>query len=154
MKYTLLTLLLTISSQFCFAQIDDTLMTLSEQRRQQIYNYKIGFITGRIHLTPEQSQSFWPVYNEYDKKKTEIKQKINKVKKDGFNNFTSTDQELNTSVDTFLGLMEQEILLEREYKDKFLKVINIRQLVELYKSEQEFKKLILQKIKEKMGGND
>jgi hypothetical protein len=45
-----------------------------------------------------------------------------------------------------LNLQQKEVDLEREYMSKFLKVINVRQLAELYKAEQVFTQMLIQRL--------
>jgi predicted O-linked N-acetylglucosamine transferase (SPINDLY family) len=43
-----------------------------EQQREKIESQRIAFITQELDLTPAEAQAFWPVYNEYDKKRHEL----------------------------------------------------------------------------------
>lgn len=49
--------------------------------KEKVMSEKIGFITGRLQLTPEEAQAFWPVYNKINKQKEEAfrKQQICKL---------------------------------------------------------------------------
>ena len=42
-------------------------------RLQKIHSAKIGMITERLNLTPEQAPQFWAVFNEYENKKIDLK---------------------------------------------------------------------------------
>ena len=55
---------------------------------------------------------------------------------------------LENAIDKMLALRQQELTLIIEYKDKYLEVINIRQLAELYRSEVEFRKNLLKRFSE------
>src|SRR4051812_43224233 len=35
------------------------------QQMEKIKTMKIGFLTERLNLSPEEAKSFWPVYNKY-----------------------------------------------------------------------------------------
>ena len=39
---------------------------------EKIKAEKISFFTSKLDLTPAEAQAFWPVYNEYEKKKFDI----------------------------------------------------------------------------------
>jgi hypothetical protein len=108
---------------------------------------KVAFLTDKLRLTPEQAQNFWAVYNVYDSEKTSLRKQIQVIRKDKFN-LVSTDAEMSAAIDEFLELQSQLIDIEKKYKEKFLEVINIRQLVVLFKSENEFRKILLDKIKD------
>jgi hypothetical protein len=50
-----------------------------EGGNQKIDNAKIGLITNRLNLSTEQSQQFWPVYNDFDSKKKDIKKQLRRL---------------------------------------------------------------------------
>ncbi len=119
-----------------------------EQRnsgREQITSAKIGLITTRQDLTTEQAPQFWAVYNEYSDKKSAIKQDLRKIRLTN-TNLTSTDEQIQESLNKMLVIRQKEVDLEKEYMGKFLKTISPRQLAELYKTEQDFTKLLLERL--------
>jgi Spy/CpxP family protein refolding chaperone len=46
----------------------------SKERLQNIQNAKIAFITEKISLTPEQSQKFWPLYNQLETERNNLRE--------------------------------------------------------------------------------
>jgi len=112
---------------------------------QRIDNAKIGLITNRLNLTTEQSQQFWPVYNEFDGKKKDIRKQMRKLIVET-NTLTTSDDKILANIKETLNLQQKEVDLEREYMTKFLKVINVRQLAELYKAEQMFTQMLIQRL--------
>ncbi|AEI50021.1 Spy/CpxP family protein refolding chaperone [Runella slithyformis] len=115
---------------------------------QKIENAKIGLITNRLNLTPEQSQQFWPVYNEFDDRKKEIRKQMKKLIVET-NTLTTPDEKILANIKETLNLQQKEVDLEREYMNKFLKVVNVRQLAELYKAEQMFTQMLIQRLNRK-----
>ncbi len=115
---------------------------------QKIENAKIGLITNRLNLTPEQSQQFWPVYNEFDDRKRDIRKQMRKLIVET-NTLTTPDEKILANIKETLNLQQKEVDLEREYMNKFLKVINVRQLAELYKAEQMFTQMLIQRLNRK-----
>ncbi len=116
-----------------------------EGGRQKIESAKIGMITNRLNLTPEQASQFWPVYNEYNGKKQELNRRVRQLRNEPTRNNLNDDQLKN-------GLREanatkQKIAdLDNEYMDRFLKVITPKQLNELYQTEQDFNKILLNQL--------
>ena len=43
-----------------------------ERVAEKVEAQKIAFITNALNLTPEESQKFWPLYNEYSAKEKEL----------------------------------------------------------------------------------
>jgi len=112
---------------------------------QKIENAKIGLITNRLNLSAEQSQQFWPIYNEFDAKKKDIRKQMRRLIVET-NTLTTPDEKILANIKESLNLQQKEVDLEKEYVTKFLKVINVRQLAELYKAEQMFTQMLLQRL--------
>lgn len=111
----------------------------------KIESAKIGLITNRLNLSAEQSQQFWPVYNDFDGKKKDIRKQMRKLVIET-NTLTTSDEKILANIKEMLNLQQKEVDLEREYMNKFLKVINVRQLAELYKAEQVFTQMLLNRL--------
>lgn len=139
MKKTVFIVLCSLWVSFAYAQ---------DGGHQKIANAKIGLITNRLNLTPEQSQQFWPVYNEFDDRKKEIRKQMRKLIVET-NTLTTPDEKILANIKETLNLQQKEVDLEREYMNKFLKVINVRQLAELYKAEQMFTQMLIQRLNRK-----
>ena len=116
-----------------------------EGGNQKIDNAKIGLITNRLNLSTEQSQQFWPVYNDFDSKKKDIKKQLRRLIVET-NTLTTPDEKILANIKETLNLQQKEVDLEREYMSKFLKVINVRQLAELCKAEQVFTQMLIQRL--------
>lgn len=114
-------------------------------KQQQIQTAKIGLITEKINLTPEQAPQFWAVYNEFERKRIDIQRNI-KQAIDESNSLTTPDDKLMASHRQILGNRRKLVDLEEEYMGKFLKVISIRQYAELQKAENNFKKLLIERV--------
>ena len=117
-----------------------------EERREQIEKIKKEFVTDRINLTDEQAVTFWPIYDEYIQNRIKLRRKTQKLKQSGFS-MAATDEQIKASIDKMFELRKQELQLDLDTKEKLLKVLNVRQLAELYRSEQEFIKVILQSLR-------
>jgi Spy/CpxP family protein refolding chaperone len=106
---------------------------------------KIGLITNRLNLSAEQAAQFWPIYNDFDAKKKDIRKALRKLVVET-NTLTTSDDKILANLRESLNLQQKEVDLEREYMAKFLKVINVRQLAELYKAEQLFTSMLLKRL--------
>jgi len=122
-----------------------------EAAREKIETAKIGFITNRLNLTSEQAPKFWPVYNEYNAKKQEIRKSLRQFRSQSAAS-AATDEKLLADMKEMIDLRQKEVDLEKEYMSKFLKVIKPRQLAELYNTEQDFRKELLKMLQERKGG--
>lgn len=117
-------------------------------RIQKIHSAKIGMITERLNLTPEQAPQFWAVYNEYENKKIELKKSIRRTMEDAVS-LAATDDKILSAQKQVIALRRREIDLEEEYMNKILRTITPRQFSELKRTEANFNKMLLEKLNEK-----
>jgi len=120
----------------------------SEEEIKRIQDAKVAIITNRLNLTPEQSTGFWPVYNEYSQKRKEIHRAQRKIINDKKAEGQTDDQVLN-NLKEVQDLRQKELDLEKEYQNRFLKVITASQVIELYKAERTFNDMLIQRLKNK-----
>jgi hypothetical protein len=113
--------------------------------KEKIRAAKVGLITNRLNLTEDQAKTFWVVYEEFDKKRSEIRKNIRQMTAES-RNITASDEKILADLKEVLSLKQKEVDLERDYLPKFLKTINVRQLSELYKTEQLFNQMLVKKL--------
>lgn len=117
-------------------------------KEERIQALKVAFITEELNLTPEQSQGFWPLYNELQGKLKELKK--DRIKRPDIDNMS--DAELEKLLENHLKVEEERVALNRAYAQRFKKVITIRQVVKLTQSEHRFRKELLRRAKERREG--
>ena len=114
--------------------------------RQRIEAAKIGMITNRLNLTTDQAPQFWAVYNEYNTKRQELNRRVRQL-----NNAPSrsnlNDEQLVNGLREVNSTKQKLADLDEEYMSRFLKVISPQQLTELRKTEQEFNKMLLNRLR-------
>lgn len=117
-------------------------------RLQKIHSAKIGMITERLNLTPEQAPQFWAIYNEYENKKIDLKKTIRRTMEDAVS-LAATDDKILSAQKQVISLRRKELDLEEEYMNKILRTITPRQFSELKRTEANFNKMLLEKLNEK-----
>lgn len=115
---------------------------------------KIAFITEAINLTPAEAEKFWPVYNEFEKKKWEIMKERHELEKNLKENLKEMSEkeyvELSKKLASFPKLDGE---LNLEYNDKFLNILSPKKVVQLYIAEVNFRGSLLKKYREKGPAN-
>ena len=114
------------------------------QRLGQLENAKIAFITNRVSLTQDQAQKFWPLYNEFSTRRRELNRSGRLLRRDITEGMT--DQQLHDSFAQSFNTRQQELNLEKEYFDKFQKVISLRQVAQLFQAERDFTKEVIRRV--------
>jgi hypothetical protein len=123
-----------------------------EDRSDRLQAAKVAYITNKLNLTSTQAQQFWPVYNEFELARKKIRKQIRKLRVDNML-LNGTEEEIKTDIKKLFALRQEELDLEKMYAEKFLTSISAKQLAEYYRSEKEFTKLLIKKLKER-GGRD
>lgn len=126
-----------------------------EHRQEKIESYKISFITQKLDLTPEEAQKFWPVYNNFQKELDALQAERKKQWKDNKEDFASlSDQQIDNVLNEQLEYEQKELDIKKKYHQQFKKVLPVRKVALLYQSEREFRRLLLEKLKEHRRGRD
>lgn len=132
--------MLVLSSLVLIAQPNDRINKVRAQ--------KAAYITQRLNLTVEKSQSFWPIYNEFEDKMFALKkQRFGAGKPKHPNIEDLSDNEIQELINNRFKHEEEVVELKREYHEKYLKVLSIREVAMLYEAEHEFRKDLIHRLK-------
>ncbi len=118
-------------------------------QHKNIEAQRIAFITQELKLTPEEAKVFWPVYNEYDAKRHELKKSFKEsgdFHKIDFDKLT--DKEANQILDNQIVEAQKYLDLRKEYHAKFKSVLPAVKVLKLYDAEREFQKMLIDKIRQ------
>lgn len=128
-------LLYTLSAQ----QPGDNRRALVQER---IEAQRIAFITNKLKLTPEESQSFWPLFNQYKEDNKALQNSL--IKPADIN--TASDAEVEQYLMGSLDIEEKQISLKRAYIQKLKDILPIRKVAKLMGIERQFNRYILNQV--------
>ncbi|MGI4834549.1 MAG: hypothetical protein ACRYFK_13925 [Janthinobacterium lividum] len=114
-------------------------------RLNQLDNAKIAFLTSRLTLSQDQAQRFWPLYNEFVQRRRELNRTARLLRRDAANP-ARTDAQLRDYFTQDFSTRQQQLSLEKEYFDRFQKVLSLRQVAQLFQAERDFTKEVLQRV--------
>lgn len=124
------------------------LAQVNQQRREKIESMKIGFLTERLDLTPEEAKTFWPVYNKYSAEVTTLrKSRRESITETGANYDQMPEAELEKIVDSEIIFRQNELDIVKKYHPQFKNVLPVKKVAKLYRAEEEFKKKLLEMLK-------
>lgn len=122
-------------------------------RKEEIESMKIGFLTRKLSLSPEEAKTFWPVYNQYQDDLNKIRESRRNEIKDAKKDFMEmNDKDVEKIVDNEIAFRQNELDIMKKYHSQFKKVLPIKKVAILYKTEEDFKRELLKKIQERGGG--
>ena len=110
--------------------------------KDKIKAARIGLITQRLNLTPEQAQKFWPIYNEFDQKRAEVRKPLREAQKNVDRDNPDPKQQ-QALVELGLKIKQDELNLEKEYSGKMMGVITAQQMLNLRQAERDFRNIII-----------
>jgi len=122
-------------------------------KKENIEAMKVAFITQKLDLTPQEAQQFWPVYNQYNDKVKELRKKRRQDKREARSNFDElTDKEVEQVINNDMACRQKELDLQKEYHEKFKEVLPIKKVARLYAAEEQFKIVLINKLKDRDRG--
>jgi len=115
---------------------------------EKIKAEKISFFTEKLSLTSTEAQSFWPVYNEFEKKRFDIQRQIHEFEHMPDEKFASlSDSEIEKMTNNYVGSFEKEALLLKEYNKQFIKVLPKKKVLMMYRTENQFRGHLIREYK-------
>lgn len=120
-------------------------------RFEKIRTLKTAYITQELSLTPSEAEKFWPVYNEYDSKRTKLRLLEGREVASKLRDVTEglTDEEANILIDRWLQIESESLLLQQELISNLRKVLPPNKIIQLRKAENDFKRRLLKRYKGK-----
>ncbi|AFM05879.1 hypothetical protein Fleli_3560 [Bernardetia litoralis DSM 6794] len=110
---------------------------------EQLKAMRVAMITQNLNLSSDEAAKFFPIYNEYSTKRENIKKQLKENRKEG-KDLTST--KLEASFKQSFELREQELTLDKLYFEKFKTVISVEKIMELYRTERDFRRMLLKEL--------
>lgn len=117
----------------------------SKEAMKKIEAARIALITERLELSPEQAEKFWPIYREYNEKRRELRMELRDAKRD-VRPGELTEEQSRALMNLAMEIKKRELTLEQDYSNRLQSVITNRQLLRLKNAEQDFHKLLLQRL--------
>lgn len=117
-----------------------------EKKEDKVKAWKIAFITERLDLTSDEAQKFWPVFNAFEAENKALKDK-HKLEPDANKDGTVSEEEAEKALAKQLELRQAQVDLIKKYNTEFKKAIPATKIVKLYQATEDFKKVLLQRLK-------
>ena len=116
----------------------------------KIQAQRVAFYTEKMNITPAEAQKFWPIYNEYSRKKNRLTlEKTRLTKFYASNASTMTENDVDVTIKKYVQIVKEETELFEEYNKKFREVLPAHKVMKLYLAEFQFREWLLRQIKER-----
>lgn len=107
---------------------------------QEIRNMKIAFFTDVLQLTPEQSQKFWPVYNQYWNARREVGRK----RRDLYQVIRS-GQVGERQFQEILEVIDAERKVTADYIAEFRRILPAATAAKVFVADEDFKNFLIRR---------
>ncbi|MBP8725688.1 MAG: hypothetical protein KBF37_00405 [Saprospiraceae bacterium] len=119
-----------------------------ERALEKMESMRVAFMTNELDLNSEESARFWPLYNEYSKKRMELRKDLLLSKRENRREKLS-EEESERLVEEQLALQQQELELKKNYYDRFRAILPAQKLARLEPSEKAFNQEVLKRLRER-----
>ena len=115
-----------------------------QDRLEQFKAEKRAYLIKEIGMTPAEEKQFFPLYDELQNKKFQLNRKVRgEMKRIAHSTTPISEKEYAASAAAITDLPLQEALLEKEYFEKFKKILSSKTLFLYKRAEMLFAKKIL-----------
>lgn len=121
-----------------------------EAQHKRIKALKVAFITQELELTDKLAQEFWPIYNEYERKKRKLHEREHIELEDvSCYNENQAEDLLNE----FLSVENEEYKIKKQLFKDLKQIITAKDIIKLHKLEDEFHKKLIREYRAKKENN-
>lgn len=117
-------------------------------KHEKMEAQRIAYITKELNLTPDEAKVFWPVYNEFESKRNEMKKSFHSEGRHKEDNAQPSEKEALVILDNQIIEAQKFLDLRKEYHSKFKAVLPAVKVLKLYETEREFQKMLIDKLRD------
>ncbi len=124
-----------------------------EDWKEKMMSEKIAFLTVEMGLTPEEAQTFWPIYTEVNKAKDAATHKVFRTYKKLKETMEAgkSEKEVAKALDKYLDALEDQREMDDKAADKFRKALPVEKVAKLYLGEEKFRRQHIRKMRSNHG---
>lgn len=131
---------------FSVGQINVSLAQQNNKKAKQIEAIKFGYISGRLNLSDDESDEFWPLYKQYQ---SEWGQLLAEKKRNRIENSNNPDK----AVDDDFSVESKLLDLKKRYRMSFSKILSPEKVKKLYQAERDFREELIKQLKNRPNDN-
>lgn len=118
-----------------------------------IKSKKVAFITEQVGLTSQESEKFWPVYNQLEKERFALMERKRDIEESTDDKTAKTDDYYRKMANEIISMHMKESKILEEYNVKFLSILPAEKVVKLYRSERKFRSYLMHEMRKNDDSN-
>lgn len=124
---------------------------------RKIKALKVSYITTELDLSATEAQKFWPIYNEFEKTRREIRMTETKkirAKINAYDDLKTISETEAIKLQKDFFIIDKKLIKNKEkYFEQFVKAIGIHKTLRLHLTEQGFNSTLLKHLGERKRQN-
>lgn len=124
----------------------DKSMSKEVEMKEKLQSKRIAFISSELDLSPQEAQSFWPIFNTYQDELDKAR-KENRPEKKRWEEMTDADAAM--LIESKIAMEEKELSLRKKLINDLKPILPTTKIARLMLVEREFKSKMLSSIKER-----
>lgn len=142
MKNIIVVVLLVLMGGGAFAQ-----GKLTDEKRKEFDAQKVAFFTQELDLSPVEAESFWPLYNEMQKKSREIEGSMRQEFRNMKEAKMVKESEYKAAIQKMLDSESKMQAVKKDYYQKMLVVLPASKIWKLGDAERKFHRQLFDKLR-------
>tara|TARA_Y100000746_G_scaffold177348_1_gene154926 strand:+ start:111 stop:647 length:537 start_codon:yes stop_codon:yes gene_type:complete len=125
-----------------------------EKRKAKMKEMKKAFIKTELELTEEEEEVFWPIYDEFENKRDELRKEHKSLRKQfkGKSLDELSEAEAEEMLSKEMEFREKRLALDKDFEQELKNSLSAKKIILLHKAERKFKKQLLDRMKGRRGG--
>ena len=124
-----------------------------EKRKAKMKEMKKAFIKAELNLTEKEEKVFWPIYDEYENKRDELRKEHRLLRKQfrGKSLDELSESEAEEMLTKEMEFREKRLALDKDFEQELKSSLSAKKIILLHKAERKFKKQLLDRMKGRRG---
>lgn len=107
--------------------------------------FRRDFLTKKVQMTQEEADKFFPLYDELGDKKFKLQAEVGEKMRKVWDEDNASDADYNAVLDALEEIPVKEAALEKEYGQKFRKILSPKKMFRLKMAENEFSRELMRR---------
>ncbi|PHR99293.1 MAG: hypothetical protein COA80_04135 [Leeuwenhoekiella sp.] len=125
----------------------------NDERHERIKALKVPFITEKLELTPAEAEKFWPIYNSYDKRMHDLREREQELFKEKFSRSGSknklSESQAQNLIEKYNALQKEKYQTESEMLRDLTQKLPASKMVFLPEVERNFGRKLWEEYKKR-----
>lgn len=118
--------------------------------QRKIHERKKDFLAERMSLEGDTKTEFFALYEEFELKRKDLRIDLSQNRM-GLRKSTLSEKEAKQIIEKELAIKQKVVDLENEYVQKYFEILEPSQVVEMFKAEEEFRELMMNRMRSRQG---